>query len=109
MTTTLRIGLVDLAPDELDFFRTALAITLPEGEDAAREAEVRLVVAPDADSLAWRWATLARVARSGEVAALAGVVLEAVVVSARSARAGAASRLAASLGCRVVTVREETS
>ncbi len=102
MSKPVRVGLVDLEPSELDGFRDALADALPEGESAAREAEVRLVIATDADSHAWRWAPLAHAARAGEVAALAGAVLEAVVISGSSPRASVAARLAAALGCRVV-------
>jgi hypothetical protein len=102
MTRPVRVALVDPEPEDLDGFRHALADALPEGEPAARTAEVRLVIAPAADAVAWRWAALAHAARAGEVAALAGAVLEAVVVSGRSPRANAAARLAAALGSRVV-------
>ena len=100
----MRVALVDLEPEELDGFRSALARALPEGENAAREADVRLVIADRPDALAWRWASLARAVRAGEVAALAGMVLDVVVVSAHSARATATARLAAALGCRVIAL-----
>jgi hypothetical protein len=107
MTGSLRVALVDLDVAELDGFRGVLARALPESDAATRDIDVRLVVAPGPDAPLWRWAALARAARAGEVAALAGVVLDAVVVSATSARADAARRLAAALGCRVLVLAGE--
>jgi len=103
----LRLALVDLDWRGLDVFRTALAVALREagGEpQAAVEADVRLVVTEGPDSPAFHWARLAGVPRSGEVARLGEVVVDTVVVSAASPRAGQAARLAAALGAVVVAL-----
>ena len=98
----IRVALVDFDAARLDGFRTALALALASGEAAARGVEVRLVISPDAVALPWRWAALAGVPRAGEIAALAEVVVDGVLVAAESPRAAACARLAASLGVRVL-------
>lgn len=98
----IRVALVDLDGPRLDHYRDALAGALAEGGDAARGAEVRLVVSADATALPWRWAALAGVPRAGEVAALSEVVVDGVLVAAESPRADACARLAAALGARVL-------
>jgi hypothetical protein len=98
----IRIALVDLDAERLDRFRDALAGALADGVDAARAAEVRLVVADDPRALPWRWAALAGVARAGELAALSEVVVDGVVVAAESVRAPACARLAGALGAHLL-------
>ncbi len=100
----VRVALVDLDAARLDGFREVLARALAGGEAAARDAQVRLVVCPDAASLPWRWAALAGVPRAGEIAALADVVVDGVLVAAESPRAAACARLAAALDARVLAV-----
>lgn len=105
----LRIALVDLDWRGLDVFRGALALALREAgvePRAAAEADVRLVVAEGSDSPSFHWARLAGVQRTGEIARLGEVVVDAVVVSAASARAGRAARLAAALGALVLALPE---
>jgi hypothetical protein len=98
----VRVALVDLDAARLDGFRDDLARALSGGAEAARGAEVRLVVAADAAELPWRWAALAGVPRAGEIAALAGIVVDGVLVAEESPRAPACARLAAALGARVL-------
>jgi len=101
----LRVALVDLDWADLDAFRAALAAALEHaGEDPARarSAQVRLVVAQGPDAPSFRWARLAGVPRAGEVARLSEVVVDAVVLSARSPRASSTARLSAALGALVV-------
>ena len=100
----VRVALVDLDAARLDGFRDMLAGVLAGGEAAARAADVRLVVSPDAATLPWRWAALAGVPRAGEIAALADVVVDGVIVAEESPRAQACARLAAALGARVLAV-----
>ena len=100
----VRVALVDLDAARLDGFRDVLARELAGGEAAARAADVRLVVAADAAALPWRWAALAGVPRSGEIAALGEVVVDGVLVAAESPRLSACARLAGALGARVLTV-----
>ena len=100
----VRVALVDLDAARLDGFRERLARELAGGDAVARVVEVRLVVAPDAASLPWRWAALAGVPRSGEVAALAEVVVDGVLVAAESPRAAACTRLAGATGARVIAL-----
>jgi hypothetical protein len=100
----IRIALVDLDGPRLDRYRDALADALADGRDAARGAEVRLVVNADAAALPWRGAALAGVPRAGEVAALSEVVVDGVLVAAESPRAEACARLAGALGVRVLRV-----
>ncbi|MEP7028991.1 MAG: hypothetical protein ABI960_10385 [Candidatus Eisenbacteria bacterium] len=106
-TRSLRIALVDLDWRRLDVFRAALAASLRDaGQDpaAGAEADVRLVIAEGPEAPAFHWARLAGVARSGEVARLGEVVVDAIVVSAASPRAPVAARLAAALGAIVVAL-----
>jgi hypothetical protein len=98
----VRVALVDLDAARLDGFRDDLARALSGGVEAARAAEVRLVVAADAAALPWRWAALAGVPRAGEVAALAALVVDGVLVADESPRADACARLAAALGAHVL-------
>ena len=100
----VRVALVDLDAARLDGFRDVLAGALAGGDVAARAADVRLVVSPDATTLPWRWAALAGVPRAGEIAALADVVVDGVLVAEESPRVQACARLAAALGARVLTV-----
>ena len=103
----LRVALVDLDWADLDAFRGALATALEQaGDDPARAAaaQVRLVVAPGPDAPAFHWARLAGAPRAGEVAKLSEVVVDAVVLSARSPRAASTARLSAALGALVVTL-----
>src|SRR5688572_5490396 len=104
-----RVALVDVGLDALDLWREEVARACALGPDAARRAEVRLVVDADAAGAGWRWAGLAGVARAGEVAALGSTVLDAVVIAAESPRAAAAARLAAALGARVVRLAGDGS
>ena len=53
---------------------------------------------------AFHWARLAGAPRAGEVSRLSEVVVDAVVLSARSLRASSTARLAAALGALVVTL-----
>ena len=98
----VKVALVDLDAARLDGFRDALASALASGDAAARGVEVRLVISPDATALPWRWAALAGVPRAGEIAALAEVVVNGVLIAAESPRAPACARLAAALGARVL-------
>ena len=103
----MRIALVDLDWADLDAFRGALASALKDaGDDPARaaEAEVRLVVAQGRDAPSFLWAKLAGVPRAGEGARLAEVVVDAVILSARSPRASSTARLSAALGAMVVAL-----
>jgi hypothetical protein len=103
----LRVALVDLDWADLDAFRGALASALEHaGDDPARAAaaQVRLVVAPGPDAPSFHWARLAGAPRAGEVARLSEVVVDAVVLSARSPRASSTARLSAALGALVVTL-----
>lgn len=100
----VRVALVDLDAARLDAFRDVLARALAGGDTAARSADVRLVVSPDATTVPWRWAVLAGVSRAGEVAALADVVVDGVLVAEESPRAAATARLAGALGARVLAV-----
>ncbi len=101
----LRIALVDLDWGDLDSFRGALASALSEaGDDPVRAADalVRLVVAEGPDAPSFLWARLAGAPRAGEVARLSEVVVDAVMVSARSPRASSTARLSAALGAMVI-------
>jgi len=101
----LRVALVDLDWADLDAFRGALASALEHvGDDPARAAaaQVRLVVAQGPDAPSFHWARLAGAPRAGEVARLSEVVVDAVVLSARSPRASSTARLSAALGALVV-------
>lgn len=101
----LRIALVDLDWGDLDTFRGALASALAKsGHDPARAAEavVRLVVAEGPGEPSFLWARLAGAPRAGEVARLSEVVVDAVIVSARSSRASSTARLSAALGAMVI-------
>jgi len=103
----LRVALVDLDWADLDAFRGALAAALERaGDDPARAhaARVRLVVAPGPDAPSFHWARLAGAPRAGEVSRLSEVVVDAVVLSARSPRAASTARLSAALGALVVTL-----
>lgn len=103
----LRMALVDLDWADLDAFRGALAGALGDaGEDPARalEAEVRLVVAQGPDAPSFQWARLAGAPRAGEVARLSEVVVDAVILSARSPRASSTARLSAALGALVIAL-----
>ena len=103
----LRVALVDLDWADLDAFRGALASALEhDGDDPARAAaaQVRLVVAQGPDAPSFHWARLAGAPRAGEVSRLSEVVVDAVVLSARSPRASSTARLAAALGALVVTL-----
>ena len=103
----LRVALVDLDWADLDTFRGALASALEHaGDDPARaqSARVRLVVAPGPDAPLFHWARLAGAPRAGEVSRLSEVVVDAVVLSARSPRASSTARLSAALGALVVTL-----
>jgi len=103
----LRVALVDLDWADLDAFRGALASALERaGDDPARaqSARIRLVVAPGPDAPSFHWARLAGAPRAGEVSRLSEVVVDAVVLSARSPRASSTARLAAALGALVVTL-----
>lgn len=106
-TRPLRVALVDLDWGDLDAFRGALARALTDaGDDVTRaaEAEVRLVVAQGPDAPSFLWARLAGVPRAGESSRLAEVVVDAVVLSARSPRASSTARLAAALGSMVIAL-----
>lgn len=103
----LRVALVDLDWADLDAFRGALASALEHaGDDPARAAtaQVRLVVAQAPDAPSFLWARLAGAPRAGEVARLSEVVVDAVVLSARSPRASSTARLSAALGALVITL-----
>src|SRR5262245_45989358 len=100
----VRVALVDLDAARLDAFRDVLARALAGGEPAARAADVRLGVSPDGTTLPWRWAALAGVPRAGEIAALADVVVDGVLVAEESPRAALCVRLAGALGARVLTL-----
>ena len=105
----LRVALVDLDWADLDAFRGALASALEHAGDdpaRARSARVRLVIAPGPDAPSFHWAGLAGAPRAGEVARLSEVVVDAVVLSARSPRAASTARLSAALGALVVTLPE---
>jgi len=103
------VALVDLDFAELDAFRARLAEPWSGREDGnaaaeARRARVRLVLAESAAADAYRWAGLCGLPRAGEAGRLGEVVVDAVVVAARSPRKDAVSRLAAALGARVVVM-----
>jgi hypothetical protein len=103
----LRLALIDLDWADLDAFRGALANALKDaGEDPLRalEAEVRLVVAQGPDAPSFHWARLAGAPRAGEVARLSEVVVDAVILSARSPRASSTARLSAALGALVIAL-----
>ncbi|MGH7724788.1 MAG: hypothetical protein ACREOU_05105 [Candidatus Eiseniibacteriota bacterium] len=92
----LRVAIVDLDADALD----ALPGTLAHAD--VPWPDVRLVIAADRSSALWRWARLAGVPRAGEVAALADVVVDLVVVDATSPRRSSVVELAAVLGAIVI-------
>ena len=101
------VALVDLDFTELDAFRSVLAARLGAlGEDPgeARRARVRLVLADGPSAPAFAWAGLAGVPRAGESGRLSEVVVDHVVISARSARRDAVAHLAAALGVRVLVL-----
>src|SRR5262245_40735290 len=103
----LRVALVDLDWADLDAFRPALASALAQaGDDPARaaSARVRLVVAQGPDAPSFQWAKLAGAPRAGEVSRLSEVVVDAVILSARSPRASLTARLSAALGALVVSL-----
>ena len=103
----LRVALVDLDARGLDAFRAVLgAADAPRDDDAGRPRgiEVRFVVDRAADGVLFRWARLAGVPRAGEIAALGGAIVDAVLVGGASPRTQAAVRLAASLGARVAVL-----
>ena len=103
----LRVALVDLDWADLDTFRGALASALEQAGDdpaRARAARVRLVIAQGPDAPSFHWARLAGAPRAGEVAKLSEVVVDAVVLSARSPRAASTARLSAALGALVVSL-----
>ena len=103
----LRVALVDLDWADLDAFRGALASALEQAGDdpaRARAARVRMVIAPGPDAPSFHWARLAGAPRAGEVAKLSEVVVDAVVLSARSPRAASTARLSAALGALVVSL-----
>jgi len=103
--TRSRLAFVDLDAAQLDRARAALAHAGGDGAD--RDAEVRLVVNPDRAALPWRWAGLAGVPRAGEIAALADIVVDVVLIADESPRADACVRLAGALGARVLRVPAE--
>ncbi len=103
------VALVDLDYAELDAFRAALAERLAAlGEDPGDGfgARVRLVLAESATADAFAWAGLAGVPRAGEAGRLAEVVVDAVLIGAKSPRRDAVSRLVAALGARVLVMPE---
>jgi hypothetical protein len=106
------VALVDLDYAELDAFRAALADRLAAlGEDPgdALRARVRLVLGESATAEAFAWAGLAGVPRAGEAGRLGEVVVDAVLIGARSPRKDAVSRLAAALGARVLVMPERAA
>lgn len=98
--TPLRVALVDLELEDLDTFREAMG----DGREAADRARVGLAIAPGRESALWRWAALGGIPRSGEIAALGEVVVEAVVIGASSPRRAAAVGLARALGAAVISL-----
>ncbi len=101
------VALVDLDFAELDAFRARLAERLGGREDARAEAaraRVRLVLAASADAPAFAWAGLCGAPRAGESGRLGEVVVDVVVISARSPRKDPVARLAAALGARVLVL-----
>jgi hypothetical protein len=101
------VALVDLDYAELDAFRAQLAERLGGGEEGRAEAaraRVRLVLCETAQSPAFAWAGLGGVPRAGETGRLGEVVVDAVIVSAHSARQDVVARLAASLGAHVLVL-----
>ena len=63
---------------------------------------MRLVVAQGPEAPSFHWARLAGAPRAGEVARLSEVVVDAVILSARSPRAASTARLSAALGALVI-------